>query len=390
MNRATLETRFLKITKIFAKLGGIWPDQNKIKFILWAMVHITMGSFVVVQVARVVHIGTLEVVIEQSSLIGATILMIIKHGNYILNAEKLKSLLNDMSEDWAIDRLKQEFSIMTTYANRGSILAMFYFVNACICAFLFLQLPWTMRLVHLIKPHNTSPPMLYTVPAYYFVEDDLKYYYYIQIYLGLAIYVVLIVFISCDTCYMVLVQHACGLLTVAGYRFKNAINEFSFNTKISEKKVKETYDRVRFSIQGHQRAIMFLEKIESAHVTYLFMCMGIIVLCVSITMVQIATMEICMDFYKFTSFLIIQFLHLFYLTMQGQFVINSSDEIYDAIYEASWYKMSTKTQALYILALRRSLTPCYLTAGGLIQLNMQSFSEVIKLCVSYYTVLRST
>ncbi|XP_060819658.1 uncharacterized protein LOC132909086 [Bombus pascuorum] len=127
MNRATLEARFLKITKIFAKLNGVWPDQNKVKFILWAMVYITMGSSIIVQVARVIHIGSLEVVIEQSSLIGAGFLMIIKHGNYVLNAKKLKSLLNDMSEDWAIDRLKEEFAIMTTYANRGSMLAMFYF-----------------------------------------------------------------------------------------------------------------------------------------------------------------------------------------------------------------------------------------------------------------------
>ena len=46
-------------------------------------------------------------------------------------------------------------------------------------------------------------------------------------------------------------------------------------------------------------------------------------------------------------------------------------------YEASWYNANPKTQALYILALRRSLTPRYLTAGGLIELNMRSFSEVM-------------
>ncbi|XP_068979940.1 odorant receptor 13a-like [Bombus flavifrons] len=387
---ATFEKRFLRITKIFGKLSGIWPDQNKVKFSLWAMVHITMASFVFVQVARVVHIGTLKVVIEQSSIIGTGIVMVVKHGNYILNAKKLKSLLNDMSEDWAIDRLKEEVAIMTTYACRGTTLAMFYLVNACICAFLFLQLPWTVRLMHMIKPHNTSLPMVYAIPAYYFVEDDRKYYYYIQMYLGLSIYIVVIVFVGCDTCYMVLVQHACGLLTVAGYRFKNAINDFPFNTRNPEKEAKEINKRLRFSIQGHQRAIMFLTKIESAHVIYLLLCMGIIVLCLSITMVQITTMEICLDFYKFVSFLILQFLHLFCLTMQGQFIINSSDMIYNAIYEASWYNANPKTQALYILALRRSLTPRYLTAGGLIELNMRSFSEVIKLCVSYYTVLRST
>lgn len=45
-------------------------------------------------------------------------------------------------------------------------------------------------------------------------------------------------------------------------------------------------------------------------------------------------------------------------------------------YEASWYDISPKIQALYILALRRSLTPPRLTAGGLIELNMQTFLEV--------------
>lgn len=45
-------------------------------------------------------------------------------------------------------------------------------------------------------------------------------------------------------------------------------------------------------------------------------------------------------------------------------------------YEASWYNINPKIQALYVLALRRSLTPPRLTAGGLIELNMQSFSEV--------------
>ena len=42
-------------------------------------------------------------------------------------------------------------------------------------------------------------------------------------------------------------------------------------------------------------------------------------------------MDPCWDFYKFIGFLIIQLLHLFCLTMQGQFIINSSDDIYDAM-----------------------------------------------------------
>lgn len=43
-------------------------------------------------------------------------------------------------------------------------------------------------------------------------------------------------------------------------------------------------------------------------------------------------METCFDFYKFIGFLLAQLLHLFFLTMQGQFVINSSDEIYNRMW----------------------------------------------------------
>ncbi|KAK1127968.1 hypothetical protein K0M31_003461 [Melipona bicolor] len=254
MNRATVEERFLKITKRFAKLGGIWPDQNKfVKVLLWSMVDISMVTSAIVQTARIIHIGTLEVVIEQSSLIGAAILMIIKHGNYLVNATKLESLLNDMSEDWATNRLKEEFEIMTTYDNRGSFLAKFYFANASVCALLFAQMPWSARLFHMIKHQNTSPPLIYSIPGYYFVEDDREYYYYIQLYLTLCIYVVLVVFISCDTLYMVLVQHGCGLLTVAGYRFKNAVKKNFLSAKCTE--TKEVHESVWYSICGHQRAI---------------------------------------------------------------------------------------------------------------------------------------
>ncbi|KAF3423559.1 hypothetical protein E2986_13454 [Frieseomelitta varia] len=179
-------------------------------------------SINMVQTARIIRIGTLDVVIEQSSLIGTAILMIIKHGNYILNATELENLLNDMSEDWATNRLKEEFEIMTTYANRGSFLAKFYSgndllsANAGVCALLFFQMPWSARLFHMLRQQNTSPPVIYSIPGYYFVKDDREYYYYIQLHLALCIYVVLVVLVSCDTLYMVLVQHGCGLLTVAG------------------------------------------------------------------------------------------------------------------------------------------------------------------------------
>ncbi|XP_026668069.1 uncharacterized protein LOC108623442 isoform X2 [Ceratina calcarata] len=135
-------------------------------------------------------------------------------------------------------------------------------------------------------------------------------------------------------------------------------------------------ERVHFSIQAQQRAIKYVQEIENTHTTYLFLCIGIVICGFSVTLVQLTTMEVNMDFYKVLSFLIAQLMHLFYLTIQGQFVENVCDTLYRNIYEGLWYNTNAKTQLLYVLALRRMLIPPRLTAGGLINMNMESFSEV--------------
>ncbi|KOC58617.1 hypothetical protein WH47_07554 [Habropoda laboriosa] len=66
---------------------------------------------------------------------------------------------------------------------------------------------------------------------------------------------------------------------------------------------------------------------------------------------------------------------MLFLTIQGQFVIDSHDTVYN-VYEAIWYKMPPKLQLLDVVALRKSLTPPILTAGGLMRLDLNSFAQV--------------
>lgn len=40
-------------------------------------------------------------------------------------------------------------------------------------------------------------------------------------------------------------------------------------------------------------------------------------------------MEVGLEFYKYCGFLVVQMVHLFILTIQGQFVLNAYDQIYD-------------------------------------------------------------
>ncbi|XP_017883631.2 uncharacterized protein LOC108627090 isoform X2 [Ceratina calcarata] len=379
MDEDTFERRYLRITKWFLKLAGIWPDQSMcIKCIVWVITAVEMLTSVFVQITRIMHIRSVYVFIDHLPLIGACIILVLKQGNYILNATK------GMYRDWAMDRSDDEIAIMTKYAKRGYQLAMFYIVNVLICSILFLQLPWTTRLLARLQHFNTTP-MIFVIPGYYFVDEH-EIYYFIQLHGSLGIIFVTIVYLGCDSSFTIVVQHACGLLAVTGYRFKHAIEPYSY-AKNSEQRTKQN-ERIRFSILAHQRAIEYVQEIEATHATYLFLCIGMVVCCFSITLVKVATMDVCMDFYKYVSFLLAQLMHLFYLTIQGQFVENVCDNLYNKIYEALWYDTNVKTQLLHVLALQRMMKPPRLTAGGLMNMNMASFSEVIKTSVSYYTVIR--
>ncbi|XP_017797125.1 PREDICTED: uncharacterized protein LOC108570040, partial [Habropoda laboriosa] len=90
------------------------------------------------------------------------------------------------------------------------------------------------------------------------------------------------------------------------------------------------YKNACFSIQGHQRAINFVKEIERGHDTYLFTCLGLVILCFSITLIKLSTSDFDIDFYRYCSFTLCQLMHLFVIMLQGQFVLDSCDRIHEA------------------------------------------------------------
>ncbi|KAK1127975.1 hypothetical protein K0M31_003468 [Melipona bicolor] len=86
-------------------------------------------------------------------------------------------------------------------------------------------------------------------------------------------------------------------------------------------------------------------------------------------------MEVGSRYFTFCTFTAAQLVHLFFVMIMGQFVINSNDEIFRTIYGAKWYNGSSKTQLLYLLVLRKCLNPPLLTGGKLIPLNLYSFVQ---------------
>ncbi|XP_017797021.1 PREDICTED: putative odorant receptor 83c [Habropoda laboriosa] len=134
---------------------------------------------------------------------------------------------------------------------------------------------------------------------------------------------------------------------------------------------------------------IYVKEITAAHDTCMFISVGLLMMSISTSLLQISEHEHDAEWTLYCTFFTAQLLHMLFLVVQGQFVLDAYDDVYNTIYESTWYNSSCKTQALYILALRSSLNPPLLTAGGFITLNLKTFSEIIKSSVSYYTVMQS-
>ncbi|CAK9798701.1 Odorant receptor 13a [Anthophora plagiata] len=377
MEVSRVEKNYLDVNKTYGTVCGVWPYGGTwSKWIGRIIMLFITTSAMITQVAFVVRNLNTAAMIEQCPFFTMGLGLFLKELNYIIQEEKLKSLLESLFNDWLLKRPKIEMDIMDKYAKRGRFFNYIYVANGIFCYVLFTLVAIRPRLLDLISPKNESRRVGFIYPAYYGLDEQ-EHYYILMGHMLCVITVVFFVYISCDTIYMNVVQHACGLLGISGYRFKWAVQDIEANyVKKHNVMLDETYRKVCHSIRAHQHAINYIVQIESLHATYLFILIALIIISLSVTLVKTSMMEPCMDFYKYCCFLIVQLIHLFFLSIQGHFVIISHDKIYDDIYDSVWYNASPRTQALYMLALRKNLTPEFLTAGGLISLNLETFAEV--------------
>ncbi|XP_018309591.1 odorant receptor 9a-like [Mycetomoellerius zeteki] len=118
--------------------------------------------------------------------------------------------------------------------------------------------------------------------------------------------------------------------------------------------------------------------------------MLIVVVTLSITLLQVALLygEIH-EVLKYLAYIFAQVLHTFCFSLQGQRLIDHSLQLSDKIYKSSWYEIPVESQRLLLFAMRRSMQPCFLSAGKIYIFSLKSFSTVMQSSVSYFTVLAS-
>ncbi|XP_003698404.2 uncharacterized protein LOC100866126 [Apis florea] len=391
MDQQTIEELYLKDNKFFGQLVGVWPDQGKfIKFFIRSTIFIVMIIAFIAQISRVAVFYSVDVLSDQIPYIDLGFALMLKQYNYILNEKKLRELLHNIISDRLVTRSKEEEEIFEMYFKRAMFFCSFYEVSIYSCGFMFLSMPSIPLIMNVIMPQNESRSRELIYPSYYFVDEE-KYYYLITGHMLAVCFGHVFVYIACDINLIHVVHHGCALLTISGYRFKYAMDNVALcNEKYSDELMEKTYAKVSQSIDAHKKAVEYINKIDACHIHYFFILLGMIIITFTGTFIKLTSMEIGGRFFTFCTFTIGQLTHLLFLMIMGQFLIDSNEEVFKTIYDAPWYYGSSKTQSLYLLVLRKCLSPPKLTGGGLIALNLDSFVKVLKASFSYYTVFRSS
>ncbi|CAL7951962.1 unnamed protein product [Xylocopa violacea] len=391
MNLEKFVNQYLRATRVYGMIFGTWPFQKQTQRIVgFIVVHIVLALAMITQIGRVVVYYSTRTVMEQIPFLMVATTSYVKYSNYLINASKFKRLINSLLVDrLTVGMQEEEKRIMKEYADRGKFYIFIYTLNIYFCTLVFFLLPFLPALINIVQPLNESRPRLQIYPGYYFIENENDYYYPIMLYTNISMLSAMGIFLATDTVLVFVVQHACGLLAIAGHRFKCSLDATISPTDCSKIDNQELYRNVCYAISIHERAHAYINEIENTYAMNLFVQVGMVVLAFTMTLLKVASVTFSLETYQYYGFVITQVVHMYFLTVQGQLVIDMHENIYRAGYEAFWYNGDVKVQALFLLVMRRNLTPPLLTAGGLIQLNLDSFAEILKASVSYFTVLKS-
>ncbi|CAL7941614.1 unnamed protein product [Xylocopa violacea] len=324
--------------------------------------------------------------------------------NGILNMNKIKDALLTIKKDCDYYANRPEYMILQYHMVQGNKLIRFYSTYIYMSIALYLTLPTIPVVKHLIAPWNHSLPKGFVLPVNYGVDKQ-QYFYYIMThtYVGMVVLVRLIVL--GHTSFIMFTQHASALLAVISYQLRTMhildtnglidvedsdLLEKYKNINLPSGQEDKIYRKVLTCIRGHQRAIKYLNFVESLFTKTLLVQMFCLVPCLIIlgvkTMLKIGKVG---SFVRYVFLTFGQTLHIFCFCRPGQTLKDLGEEVYTAACDVTWYVLPKRSHNLYKFLLVRCLTPTEVTACRVISMSMETFIVILRTAMSYFTVLLS-
>ncbi|XP_058804074.1 odorant receptor 63a-like isoform X2 [Phymastichus coffea] len=397
--------RLFRLNKTFLKVYGRWPYQS-----------LKIRTSIVIYFKEVIDAKNWNKVVDCLTALIATYGSFIFIANSIVQFDKMTQTLEEMHRNWRNVGDDKEVAILRKHAKTGKMLILVYLCKTFIIIRLaqninvaidystyisdlctgtitfFCTIPFFPFFMDIISPLNESRPVTNLLQVQYYVDEEQ---YYIPIYLhGLqAALAVVYTFITFDSYFIMLVEHACGMFSVLGYKVQS-ISRLNYETIILNSwRQHEQFISAKLgeTIRFHWDCLRFISLIEDsltiAWLLQLFLNMIIISVCGVQTITRTNEPVHMLQFFMNTTSTVFR---LFYICWSGQKISNHSNQFYSILNNIPWYDFPQKSKKLLLLMMLRSSSPCYITAGKMLYLNFDTYCTLMKTSMSYLTMILST
>ncbi|KAL7296237.1 hypothetical protein TKK_0010772 [Trichogramma kaykai] len=313
-------------------LAGGWPFLNPRKRkTIWLAINF---SLFIGFVAEIIYIGEIidrtTEVINCLMVICCAILAFCLSINGAVKSHSVKRLLNSVRENWNDLQSDDERNIFSKYANYGRIFT-----------------------------------------------------------IGLSGTVVAVwMLVAYDLFFVVVVLHCCGMFAVLRYKIKQmdiVLYRYSYDRQLAVKKIEEI-------VMYHLKCLEFAQKIED------FFCIQ----CIIQILVNTIVISVCgsqviqladtspQESFKFAFVGCSGTFRLAFFNVCGQIVNDQSLRVHDQLIYTTWYEYPIRARKLFVILYNRSAEPCNLTGAKMVNLNLATYSALMKTAMSYFMMIIET
>ncbi|XP_025262496.1 odorant receptor 9a isoform X2 [Camponotus floridanus] len=375
------DNHYYYINKMLLSLVGQWPFQSRMESNVMLVITLFLScSFTSLQIwGLIAGIRDLNIIMETASPLFISILVLLKLINCLCNKDKMKHLLKRIEETWKRIQIGPENKILQNHAEQNRTLIIKYASTLYILSTLYSTMPVVVKTLHSLLPTNETYATRFLFRLDHVLDVD-KYFNLLMLNGILGIFFLMSVWIAADGMFILCTQHVCALFEAVQYNVKR-IQGSDFVIDEPNIMDDEAYHVIISCIKSYEYALKFSELLSSTYATHFLFLLGNVVVAVSFSVAELIMMDIPLDeTVRLTACNIGLLLHIFYLSLMAQQIIDYSDKFQEVIYSCNWYKISQRSKKLLRFTLLRASKPCQIKAGKMFVMSMENFSSLQSDC----------
>ncbi|XP_072757403.1 odorant receptor 9a-like [Anoplolepis gracilipes] len=384
------DNHYYYINKALLCFIGIWPFQSRLESnIMFVITLFFSCSYTALELwGLIAGIRNLSIIMENASPLLINTLIFIKLINYLYNKDKVKELLEQIEETWKKTQVGPENKILQKFADKSRTLTIRYVATLYTCGVFYATMPLIMGGLYSLLPTNETYTGRYLFRLEHVIDVD-KYFNLLMVHGFLSVFFLLSVWIAADSMFVLCTQHVCALFESIRYNMKRIQGSdlVMIEPNLADD---EAYHIIIDCIKSYKYTLKFSELLSSAYATYFLFLLGNVVIAGSFSAAELLMVDVLFDeVIRIIAVNVGLLIHIFYISLTSQQLIDYSNRFHEVIYSCNWYKISLRSKKLLRFTLLRASRPCQIKAGKMYVMSMENFSSILRVSMSYIAMLTS-